>query len=256
MIRLEKSEGVYGPTIQGEGINIGINVAFVRLYGCDFRCKWCDTPFSLGKDMGGEYEEVDAYEILNRLENLLCTNVVISGGNPLSQGKLIDPLLSLLSLNKYFIQVETQGSINPTDIAFSTVDFWSLSPKLRSAGIMESENWKAVPYIMDKVGNIDKGDDEPHPDMQLKFVVADRDDYDFLKDRITELGKLTNIWMPIVLQPEGQQNNQGAFDYLQYAEAFKQIFQWTVEDYNFWDLYDIRVLPQLHKLIYQKERKR
>lgn len=251
MLRIEKSEGVYGPTIQGEGVNTGINVSFIRLYGCDFRCNWCDTPFSLGPDMGGEYEELTAEEVFERVKAIKSTNVVISGGNPLIQGKQLDPLLQLLHANNYYMQIETQGSIKPTDVAMEVVDFWSLSPKLPSAGEMESENWKAVSYVMDSVGQ----HPNPNIDMQLKFVISDRQDYRYLKERLTELQVITNLWMPVILQPEGQQNTIGDFDYNLYSIWYKQIFHWTAEDYDYWKNIDIRVLPQMHKLIWQKERK-
>ena len=38
---------IFGPTVQGEGIDQGAVVTFVRFGGCDFKCSWCDTPTDL-----------------------------------------------------------------------------------------------------------------------------------------------------------------------------------------------------------------
>lgn len=248
-IRLEKTEGVYGPTIQGEGTNIGIPVTFVRMYGCDFRCNWCDTPFSLGHDKGGAYDLVDGETIYNRVKAIGIPDVVISGGNPLAQGKNLDPMFECFFNDEFFdLQVETQGSIAPTHMALTAVRFWSLSPKLPSAGKMESENWKCVDEIIDQACTYSSA-------VQLKFVVADRQDYDFLKHRLASLTEDT-AWYPVIIQPEGQQLADEPFNYQLYNSRMQRLLDWTMEDKDFWNKYDLRILPQLHKLIWQKERKR
>lgn len=200
----------------------------------------CDTPFSLGKDKGGEYEEVDEWEVLKRVEAIDCKNIVLSGGNPLIYQRKMDSVIEALSRKNYWIQVETQGSITPTDIMTINVDFWSISPKLPSAGKVESENWKAVQYFIDMANP---------GETQLKFVVANREDYDFLKERINTLQIVDFI--PIVIQPEGLQLEQG-FDIEKYFDKMKQLINWVNQDYDFWLTYDIRVLPQLHKLLWKK----
>lgn len=248
-IRLEKSEGVYGPTIQGEGINTGQVVSFVRLYGCDFRCNWCDTPFSLGKDKGGAYEEVHAIEIIQRLDDIGCKNVVLSGGNPLAQGPNLEPLIEMLADNWYWVQVETQGSIIPQKSAARYVDFWSLSPKLPSAGKVESENWNAVPWFLQRYTSL------PIDSLQLKFVVSNREDYEYMKAQLTKLEGLHVKQVPIILQPEGMQND--GFDLSLYTKRVGDLLDTVHSDRDYWKPFEcVRVLPQLHKMVFGAQTRR
>lgn len=249
-LRLEKTEGVYGPTLQGEGLNIGGLCAFVRFYGCDFRCNWCDTPFSLGKDKGGNFEEVTPEDILDRIKGLghRINWIVLSGGNPLAQpATMLDVLIGRLCREGYSVQVETQGSIRPTKFQLRGVDFWSLSPKLPSAGPIygDKESWKAVEYIL--LHGMGKY-------QQLKFVIADGLDYDVLKNRLLDLEHLEGV--PIILQPEGQQNAQSPFDIDLYKKSILQLFNWVDRDRDYWKNYDVRILPQYHKILWGLERKR
>ena len=238
MIRLEKTEGVFGPTTQGEGVNIGMPVTFVRIYGCDFRCKWCDTSYSLGPDMGGEYETLEADEIVRRISRIPCKNIVISGGNPLIFQAKLEPLLSLLHNNGYFIQVETQGSLKSTFGILADVTFWSLSPKLPSAGEHEWKNWKAVQYFLDMM---------PKNKIQFKFVVGDLGDYEALKTRLTQFPDMER--RPVILQPEGMQLHEGRFELSAYADSLRSLSDRVNGDLGYWSRFeDIRVLPQLHKI--------
>jgi len=246
-LRLEKTEGVFGPTLQGEGVNIGMPVSFVRLYGCDFRCSWCDTPFSLGKDKGGEWLLLKADEIISRLGEIGCKNVVVSGGNPLIQPKpALEEFFTRLVERGYWIQVETQGSIFPSPIVLHMTDFWSLSPKLPSAGKMESENWKAVNTFIIKV---------PSKALQLKFVVSNLVDYNYIKMRLVSDLVTEHRNVPIILQPEGMQLEK--FDINYYRNRLDYLCGLVGNDLSFWGNYkDVRVLPQLHKVIWDIQRKR
>ena len=249
-LRLEKTEGVFGPTIQGEGMNIGMPVSFVRFYGCDFRCSWCDTPFALGKDMGGSFDEVAAEDILARLDYRGVRSVVLSGGNPLIQPKQeFERFLRLLSDANYYIQVETQGSITPTSAAVEMVDFWSLSPKLPSAGKRESENWDAVQWFITHISL-----NMPHR-LQLKFVISTLADYTYVKNRLTTDLSRARFDVPIILQPEGMQLEK--FDIVDYQNRLSELCHLVGSDQFFWyDYQTVRVLPQLHKVIWGVERRR
>lgn len=244
MLKIEKTEGIFGPTLQGEGMNIGQLVSFVRFYGCDFRCKWCDTDYALGKDKGGEFIEEDPEYVVLKLDQIGVKNVVLSGGNPLVQRrKDFDDLLEILKYNYYWIQVETQGSVLPSIIAERSVDYWSISPKLWSAGVRESNNWKAVPRFLE----LAIGFKRP---MQFKFVISDSTDYDFMKRKIGDLDTLF-AKVPIILQPEGLHFNND-FDYVTYAQKLDWLHAVVCRDLEFWKRYTVRILPQLHKIIWQK----
>lgn len=247
LLRLEKTEGVFGPTLQGEGTNSGMPVSFVRLYGCDFRCSWCDTPFSLGKDKGGSFEAVTPEVIIDRLDDIGCKNVVISGGNPLVQPiPALEAFFIKLVEAGYWIQVETQGSIFPSPVVLEMADFWSLSPKLPSAGKMESKNWKAVNRFIEKV---------PPTSLQLKFVVSSHEDYNYIKIRLASDLVAAHLAVPIIFQPEGMQLEK--FDLNEYIDRLHRLSNIINSDLAFWGDYKaIRVLPQLHKIIWLTERRR
>lgn len=99
-----KINNIFGATIQGEGSFTGLVVAFVRFFGCNRSCPFCDTNIT-------DYEEVTSQEILNRLELLDDTfdTVVLTGGEPCLQIDL--ELLDMLWF-KYNIHLETNGSID------------------------------------------------------------------------------------------------------------------------------------------------
>ena len=79
---------IFGPTVQGEGIDQGAVVTFVRFGGCDFKCSWCDTPHAVLPEHVRELERLDAITISERLNMLdgYARWVVLSGGN-------VDPAL-------------------------------------------------------------------------------------------------------------------------------------------------------------------
>ena len=252
-LRIERTEGVYGPTIQGEGVNAGMPITFVRFYGCDFHCSWCDTPFAvpLLNNNTGVYDELTIDEIWNRINAIGCKNVVLSGGHPLIYGKKLIPLAEKLKEEDCFIQVETQGSIVPPKLLMPFVDFWSISPKLPSAGDMMYKNWKAVPYFIEYFA----WHLNPIEAVQLKFVISDQLDYRWLKATLDGYQpSIANL--PIALQPEGQELQEN-FNIHEYTRAIEKLVKYVGNDLDYWQKFRcIRVLPQLHKIIWQKERKR
>ena len=76
---------VFGPTIQGEGPNVGARCIFVRVKGCSFRCKWCDSAFTWN-DHESEVRYYAPQELGQHLLSMCklhkCTHVVLTGGNP------------------------------------------------------------------------------------------------------------------------------------------------------------------------------
>jgi len=96
------------PSIQGEGRGQGLVTTFVRLAGCNLRCRWCDTPYAWD---GGEEKSVEA--IAAAVKELGIRRVCITGGEPLLQGDELSELLTLLAEEKYEIEIESNGTIDP-----------------------------------------------------------------------------------------------------------------------------------------------
>lgn len=93
------------PTIQGEGPLSGIPAIFIRLGGCNLKCKFCDTEFD-------NYRTLSLSQIIAQISETKVPKtklIVITGGEPLRQP--IKKLCNLLIENGYMVQVETNGTI-------------------------------------------------------------------------------------------------------------------------------------------------
>lgn len=99
-------------TVEGEGTQAGFPTIFVRLFGCNLRCVWCDTPYSYPP---GRAEKVmTVAEILDSVRSYPSTHLCLTGGEPLMLGEssleLLDALSDLEKLED--IHVETNGAID------------------------------------------------------------------------------------------------------------------------------------------------
>lgn len=105
MIKIKVSE--IFTSFQGEGPYIGIPATFLRLYGCNLNCKWCDTDISTYEVLSVD----DVAEILmTQMEFNNINLLVITGGEPTLQMEEIKRLIRELP-EDIKIQLETNGSI-------------------------------------------------------------------------------------------------------------------------------------------------
>lgn len=96
-------------TIQGEGPFAGHPAFFVRLFGCNLQCPFCDTDYTSKKE---QMSPVAILNVIKRTE-IPCKLIVITGGEPFRQN--ITPLVYLLLANEYKVQVESNGVLYPGD---------------------------------------------------------------------------------------------------------------------------------------------
>lgn len=156
-------------SIQGESSFAGQPCVFVRTTGCNLRCTWCDTEYSFH---GGRDMEVE--EIVSEVHRLgpACRLVELTGGEPLLQ-KEIGELASALLSRGYTVLCETSGSLPvdrvPTDVV-KIVDF-----KCPASGETEANRWSNLDLL------------DPARD-ELKFVIADRTDYEWAKAQLETRG--------------------------------------------------------------------
>lgn len=105
MIEIKVSE--IFTSFQGEGPYIGTPATFLRLYGCNLNCQWCDTDISTYEMLSVD----DVAEILmTQMEFNNINLLVITGGEPTLQMEEIKRLIKELPEN-IKIQLETNGSI-------------------------------------------------------------------------------------------------------------------------------------------------
>lgn len=75
---------IFGPTIQGEGVLIGLPTVFVRSGGCDYRCSWCDSLHAVDSNYRHEWQTMSTEEVwqeIVRLSGGEAVMVSLSGGN-------------------------------------------------------------------------------------------------------------------------------------------------------------------------------
>ncbi|PIZ75254.1 7-carboxy-7-deazaguanine synthase [Candidatus Peregrinibacteria bacterium CG_4_10_14_0_2_um_filter_38_24] len=127
-------------SIQGEGQEIGQPAIFLRLQGCNLRCKFCDTAYS--QEIKKKFE-ISTDKILKKIKKFPAKHIVITGGEPLLQQKELIPLLK--NLKNYFIEIETNGTIKP--IISQYVNKFNCSPKLSNAikNNLTYDNLKSFP---------------------------------------------------------------------------------------------------------------
>ena len=105
---------MFAPTVQGEGINTGQVVGFLRLANCNLACSWCDTPYSWDwkrYDKSAETTEMDLADIANTIKTWNVPRVIITGGEPLMQQEEIYKLIVMCPDIKF--DIETNGTITP-----------------------------------------------------------------------------------------------------------------------------------------------
>jgi 7-carboxy-7-deazaguanine synthase len=221
-------------SVQGEGILIGVPTTFVRFFACNLRCSWCDTKYSWSLREGGNWEQIEANKVAERVHELRARHVVLTGGEPTLQKELAQ-LALLLKEHGHHLTIETNATIFPEQV-IPLIDLWSLSPKLLSAG--ES-------YLRYSI--IERFLDVLHPDQQQwKFVVRDDADEYHLQTLLSRYTVFTRQKLPIILQPEGDTATSD------YAKALEKLTERVRAP--FWDNYYVRVLPQMHVIIWGRQR--
>jgi 7-carboxy-7-deazaguanine synthase len=200
-------------SIQGESTKAGLPCVFVRLTYCNLRCVYCDTEYAFyeGKDMTFD-------EILSEVSIYKCKLVEITGGEPLAQDNVHTLMRKLCDLD-YKVMIETGGSL-----PIEKID-------------------KRVKIIMDlktpysKMGNKNRYENINYlkPFDEVKFVIGNREDYDWAKE-IIEKHNLTRKVSQILMSH--------VFDVVENIDLAK----WILED-NL----NVRFQIQLHKYIWHPE---
>jgi len=211
-------------SVQGEGSMIGTPSLFIRLDGCPLRCAWCDTPYALEGNAGAE-TAIDALAA----ECDGARAVVITGGEPLAQD--IRPLVA--ALRDKHITVETSGTIFAD---LPQVALFSISPKVGSSGYVPK------PATLRKFCATAPGR------MQLKFVIADARDYEEALACVSALRDALPPATPVILQPESASAGRGE----RYAATLRALTEKTLADER-WSSFEMRVLPQLHYILWGGE---
>ena len=107
-------------SLQGEGVHTGTPAVFVRLSGCNMACDFCDTDHSRGREMTD-------HEIVAEVCPYPARHLVITGGEPTLQ--LDSDLLRTIKAHRFYVQIETNGTLPLRDGLERLVDWVTCSPK-------------------------------------------------------------------------------------------------------------------------------
>ncbi len=195
-------------SIQGESSHAGRPCVFVRLTGCNLRCRWCDSEYTF---TGGERFSLD--EVVARVKSFGTKLVEITGGEPLAQEEAFD-LIRRLCDDGFEVLIETSGSIDirPVDRRAKII----LDVKCPGSGEAGKNRWENI--------------EELRPHDEVKFVIADRADYEWAKNVIAD--KRLDRWTVLLSPVWGEMD-------------MKALAEWMLADHV-----PARFQTQLHKHIW------
>lgn len=201
-------------SIQGEGVDAGKPCTFVRLYGCNMKCSYCDQP-----QTSRDRKKASISTIVREVLRLGVPYVCITGGEPLIQWDAVYPLvLELLSMD-FKVAIETNGccpiDADPYNRSFKYI----MDVKCPSSGVSKYN-------ILDNLMNLQMKD-------EVVFVIADRKDYMFAKKVIKQYPTPASI----IFSP--------CFDDDWEPLISDDLVKWMLED----RLFNVRISVQMHKCL-------
>lgn len=182
---------------------------FVRLTGCNLRCVWCDTTYAFHEGVSMSVDEVVA-----QVERHGCPLVEITGGEPLLQPEVL-PLMAELLARGFRVLLETGGSLPIEQVPEGVVRI--VDVKCPGSGESERNRWENLGVL--------------RPADELKFVIADRDDYLWAASQVRarDLGGRSTV----LFSPVHRGLDPG------------ELGRWVLEDGL-----PVRVQVQMHKLLW------
>lgn len=214
-------------TVEGEGTRAGFPTTFVRVFHCNLRCSWCDTTYSYAPEKPVFWATID--EIIEQVQKTPNPNICFTGGEPLIHGKLSERLIQQLAALDFVhdIHIETNGAINlapfqrlrEQDQKVQEKVRFILDYKLPASGEQDRMILENFSLLTDQ--------DE------IKFVIADRQDYLVAKEMIH---KHVQQGIPLLGPVWGKL-------------APQQLVEWILKD----QLRHVKLNLQIHKYIWHPD---
>jgi 7-carboxy-7-deazaguanine synthase len=196
-------------SIQGEGTRAGCPCVFVRLTGCPLRCVYCDTAYAFHE--GRKRSEDD---VIAEIEAYPCRLVELTGGEPLAQPDAFPFVTRLLDAG-WEVLIETSGHV-----ALDALDRRAIAimdVKTPASGESHRMAWSNLDLLK--------------PADEVKFVIADRHDYEWSRDLVR--GRRLHGRCPVLFSPVHD------------ALAPGELARWVLADGL-----PVRVQVQLHKYLW------
>lgn len=207
-------------SIQGESTDAGIPCVFIRLYGCNVHCAYCDQP--QGKE---DRHKISIAHLVQEAMKYNCKNICITGGEPLVQKEAVYQLaLELISDYGCNVSIETNGctKISP-DLYYPSKMKFVMDIKCPSSGVSHLNVYENLMILKQR--------DE------VKFVIGNRHDYDFMKQVL----KTYPTTAKVLVSPVFQYDDSGKH----YSPIAHDLVSWVIED----KLFNVRVQIQMHKCL-------
>lgn len=207
-------------SIQGESTGAGVPCVFIRLYGCNVKCTYCDQP-----QTKNDRHKISVAHLVSEVMQYNCKNICITGGEPLIQLESVYQLaLELVSDYDCDVSIETNGCVRiPTDLYYPKKLKFVMDVKCPSSGVSNKN-------VLDNLMNLRKRD-------EVKFVIGDRKDYDYMKQILRNYPtEATILVSPVFVDVAGVHK---------VSDSAKDLVKWILED----GLYNVRVQIQMHKCL-------
>lgn len=199
-------------SVQGEAVDVGWPTVFVRLTGCPLRCDYCDTAYAF---QGGRWMSFD--EVLREVAGYGVERVCVTGGEPLAQ-RNCRTFLTRLCDEGHRVCLETSGALDVADVDPRVVKVMDL----KTPGSGESARNR-----MENLASLG-------PDDVLKFVICDRQDYEWARSLVTS-GEI----------PPGRQ--------VFFSPSWQQLDAAELAEWVLADRLPVRLQIQLHKILWGEE---
>lgn len=216
-------------SIQGESSFAGLPCIFVRLAGCNLRCSWCDSEYTF---TGGYKMSED--EVVGEVEKLAPVRLVeFTGGEPMLQERELIPLMNRLLQSGYELMIETSGE-RPLE---------NVPPEVHKiVDVKCPASGEGGSFMLSNLDCLTRRD-------EVKFVIANRSDYEFALDFI-RLHRAEERAGQILLSP--------AFSKTPSPERTTENALLDPRDLVTWMLADglpARLSLQIHKYVWEPQKK-
>jgi 7-carboxy-7-deazaguanine synthase len=212
-------------SIQGESTYAGLPCVFVRLTGCNLRCSWCDSEYTFS---GGHRMSLE--EVIGEVERLSPGNglVEITGGEPMLQEREVVPLMQHLLEAGYTVLLETSGERPLQRVPEGVVKV--VDVKCPNSGEPDTFHMENLDILA--------------PRDEIKFVLSDREDYEFARDFVAghHLADRVNA---VLFSPAFSKDATGSRDASHCLLDPRELAEWMLADNV-----PARLGLQLHKFIW------
>lgn len=202
-------------SIDGEGVRTGLPTVFIRLYGCNLKCSYCDTRYSCENS---DYKLMPLMDILEQVLSYGVPRVTLTGGEPLIHEGVKDLINSLVA-NDIEVNIETNGAVDLNDFweyKHNSKVIFTMDYKCASSG-MEDKMKLLNLYLL-------------QPKDVIKFVVSNYNELEKMEYILEETGCKAQPYVSPVF---------GAIEP-------KELVEYVLEN----KLNNVKVQVQLHKIIW------